>query len=72
MGTPEKLCMPRNTIKRGMRVLIIDDLIATGGSMLTAVNLVKSQASHHLLLFILRYLPLICKLNLKETNHRVG
>ncbi len=46
-GMGEVLCMSRNAIKPGMCVLIIDDIIATGGTMMTAVSLVKAQVSHH-------------------------
>ncbi len=70
MGAPEKLCVPRDSIKRGMRVLIIDDLVATGGSMLTATNLVKSQASHPS--NILRYFPLVCILKSKRNKSQGG
>ncbi len=43
----EVLSISHNAIKPGMCVLIIDDIIATGGTMMTAVNLVKAQASYH-------------------------
>jgi adenine phosphoribosyltransferase len=38
----DQLCMPKNAVCSGSRVLLIDDLIATGGTMLAAVDLVKA------------------------------
>jgi adenine phosphoribosyltransferase len=39
----DTLCIPRRAVAAGTRVLLIDDLIATGGTMLAAVDLVKQQ-----------------------------
>ena len=36
------LCMHKDSIKPGQRVLIIDDLLATGGTTVTAAKLVES------------------------------
>ncbi|KAG5192964.1 phosphoribosyltransferase-like protein [Tribonema minus] len=39
----DQLCIQRRAVQQGTRVLLIDDLIATGGTMLAAVELVKGQ-----------------------------
>lgn len=36
------LCMHKDAIKPGQKVLIIDDLLATGGTILTAAKLIES------------------------------
>jgi adenine phosphoribosyltransferase len=38
---PDTLAIHRDTIKKGERVAIIDDLLATGGTMLAAVKLIE-------------------------------
>lgn len=38
---PDTLAMHRDAIKSGEKVLIIDDLLATGGTMLAAIKLIK-------------------------------
>jgi adenine/guanine phosphoribosyltransferase-like PRPP-binding protein len=38
----DELCMPKATIKPGARVLIIDDLVATGGTLIAACDLMSS------------------------------
>ena len=35
------MCMPRDAIKEGQRVLVIDDLVATGGTLSSAIELVQ-------------------------------
>lgn len=40
-GKRSGLCMQRDAIKKGDRVLIIDDLVATGGTLSSAISLVK-------------------------------
>lgn len=40
-GQREGLTVQRDKIKRGDRVLIIDDLVATGGTLSSAISLVK-------------------------------
>uniref|UniRef100_A0A7S2FK39 adenine phosphoribosyltransferase n=1 Tax=Florenciella parvula TaxID=236787 RepID=A0A7S2FK39_9STRA len=40
-GKREGMCMPRDAIKEGERVLVIDDLVATGGTLSSAIELVK-------------------------------
>ena len=39
----DALCISRTAIAPGDRVLLIDDLIATGGTLLAGVELVKAQ-----------------------------
>ena len=38
------LCMHKDAIKPGMKVLIIDDLLATGGTIKASIDLVKKVA----------------------------
>lgn len=38
---PDTIAMHEDAIKKGERVLIIDDLLATGGTMLATIDLVK-------------------------------
>jgi adenine phosphoribosyltransferase len=38
----DELCMPRSAINVGSKVLIIDDLVATGGTLIAACDLMKS------------------------------
>jgi len=40
-GNREGLTVQRDKIKKGDRVLIIDDLVATGGTLSSAISLVK-------------------------------
>ena len=40
-GKREGMCMPRDAIKEGERVLVIDDLVATGGTLSSAIELVR-------------------------------
>ncbi len=42
-GGGDTLCLSRTAIQPGERVLLIDDLIATGGTLLAGVELVKQQ-----------------------------
>jgi len=37
----DQLAIPRGAVKKGDRVLLIDDLVATGGTLVAAINLVK-------------------------------
>jgi adenine phosphoribosyltransferase len=41
----DQLCIPKTALSAGPRVLLIDDLIATGGTMLAAIELVKALVS---------------------------
>jgi adenine phosphoribosyltransferase len=38
----DQLSIPRGAVKKGDRVLLIDDLVATGGTLIAAIELVKS------------------------------
>mmetsp|Transcript_18881 Transcript_18881/g.27927 ORF Transcript_18881/g.27927 Transcript_18881/m.27927 type:complete len:227 (+) Transcript_18881:100-780(+) len=40
-GNRQGLTVQRNSVKKGDRVLIIDDLVATGGTLSSAISLVK-------------------------------
>ena len=40
-GKRSGICVQRDSIKAGDRVLIIDDLVATGGTLSAAIELVK-------------------------------
>jgi len=40
-GKRSGLCVQKDAIKKGDRVLIIDDLVATGGTLSSAISLVK-------------------------------
>jgi adenine phosphoribosyltransferase len=41
----DELCMSRTATKPGDRVLVIDDLVATGGTLIAACNLLASQGA---------------------------
>mmetsp|Transcript_58931 Transcript_58931/g.133428 ORF Transcript_58931/g.133428 Transcript_58931/m.133428 type:complete len:317 (+) Transcript_58931:121-1071(+) len=40
-GQRDGLCIPRNAVKKGDRVLLIDDLVATGGTLSAGIECVK-------------------------------
>jgi adenine phosphoribosyltransferase len=40
-GKRHGMCMQKNSIKEGERVLIIDDLVATGGTLSAGIEVVK-------------------------------
>uniref|UniRef100_A0A7S1E3C4 adenine phosphoribosyltransferase n=1 Tax=Thalassionema nitzschioides TaxID=33649 RepID=A0A7S1E3C4_9STRA len=40
-GNRQGLTVQRNSVKKGDRVLIIDDLVATGGTLSSAISLVR-------------------------------
>jgi adenine phosphoribosyltransferase len=40
-GKRDGMCISRNSIKKGDRVLLIDDLVATGGTLSSGIELVK-------------------------------
>eukprot|EP00992_Anisonema_acinus_P005356 TRINITY_DN17961_c0_g1_i1.p2 TRINITY_DN17961_c0_g1~~TRINITY_DN17961_c0_g1_i1.p2 ORF type:complete len:214 (+),score=69.73 TRINITY_DN17961_c0_g1_i1:56-697(+) len=35
------LCIPRDAVKAGQRVLLVDDLVATGGTLIAGIELIK-------------------------------
>lgn len=41
-GKREGMCISRTAVKRGDRVLLIDDLVATGGTLTAGIELVRS------------------------------
>lgn len=45
----DTLVISRTALNPGDRVLLIDDLIATGGTLMAGVELVKSQQVSHIL-----------------------
>lgn len=44
-GSPDELCVQKDSLK-GKRVLIVDDIIATGGSAKAAVDLIKKSEGY--------------------------
>ena len=40
-GKREGMCISRNSVKKGDRVLLVDDLVATGGTLSSGIELVK-------------------------------
>ncbi|MFH0773615.1 MAG: adenine phosphoribosyltransferase [bacterium] len=54
---PDTLAIHTDTIKPGERVLMVDDLIATGGSMETAIHLVEKLKGHIIGISVIIDLP---------------
>ena len=70
---PDTIEMHEDTILKGERVIIVDDLLATGGTMLAAIDLVESMGGEILgidFIINLSFLPGLKKL--KEKNYRVN
>jgi 5'-methylthioadenosine phosphorylase len=70
---PDTVEMHQDTIKPGERVVIVDDLLATGGTMLATVDLVKQMGGDILgieFIINLGFLPGLKKL--KEQGHQVN
>jgi len=40
-GTRDGMCIPRDAVSKGDRVLLIDDLVATGGTLTSGIELVE-------------------------------
>ncbi|MFA4834281.1 MAG: adenine phosphoribosyltransferase [Patescibacteria group bacterium] len=65
--------MHEDTIKEGERVIIVDDLLATGGTMLAAVELVENMGGEIIgidFIINLSFLPGFKKL--QEKNYRIN
>ncbi|MFA6410857.1 MAG: adenine phosphoribosyltransferase [Candidatus Buchananbacteria bacterium] len=69
---PDTIEMHEDTIKSGEKVIIVDDLLATGGTMLAAVDLVKQMGGEIVgidVVINLSFLPGLKKL--QEQNYPV-
>ena len=48
-GEREGMCISRNSVKKGDRVLLIDDLVATGGTLSSGIELVQHMGKELIL-----------------------
>jgi len=70
---PDIIEMHEDTIKSGEKVIIADDLLATGGTMLASIDLVKQMGGEIVgidFIINLSFLPGLAKL--KEAGYEVG
>lgn len=70
---PDTIEMHEDTIKAGEKVIIVDDLLATGGTMLATIDLVRQMKGEIISLdfiIVLSFLPGLKKL--QEKGYRVN
>ena len=70
---PDIIEMHEDTIRAGERVVIVDDLLATGGTMLATIDLVKQMAGESLgIEFIINLSFLPGRKRLQEQGYKVN